>query len=236
MKIIVIIQARLGSSRLPGKAALDMHGMPILARVIERCRLTRMVSEICVATSQEPSDDILCWIAQNCGASVHRGSLEDVRRRMLGAAQQQAANAFLRVTGDNPFTDPALLDDLIEHKLSHPACPYLVHDLANTVYGTAAEMVDVNALSMRLADLPHAGREHVTTGLSDLSSARILQPPAAVTDTKLSLTVDTFEQYLSVWTLMHRYGGDRNAVPKIVKAWQEKGHSDSVFQTRAAKT
>ena len=150
MKIVILVQARIGSSRLPAKAALDMHGMSLLTRVIARCRLSSFDPEICVATSDLPEDDIISDIAQRAGAQVYHGPLENARERMLGAADQMQADAFLRVTGDNPFTEPALIDALITEKQTEPDCPYLVHNMAQADYGTASEMVDVSALKHHL--------------------------------------------------------------------------------------
>lgn len=232
MNIAAIIQARLGSSRLPGKAALDMHGAPLLGRVIARCRLAPSISQICVATSDHPGDDILEDIAQRAGAVVFRGSLENVRQRMLGAADQVKADAFLRLTADNPFTDPTLLEGLIQAKLADPECPYIVHDLAQVVYGTAAELVDVEALKSRISELPAAGKEHVTTGLSEITNARILAPPPSLGDPTLSLTVDTLAQYQSVWSLMKRHGYGRDAVPEIIKAWRTQDGEAGLYTRR----
>ncbi|MEL7152197.1 MAG: NTP transferase domain-containing protein [Pseudomonadota bacterium] len=232
MKIVILIQARLGSSRLPGKAALDMHGMPLLARVIARCRLANSVSEICVATSDSPGDEIVSRIARDAGATIFRGSLENVRQRMLGAAERMGADAFLRVTGDNPFTEPALIDQLVAEKQAHPQCPYLVHDLTEAVYGTAAELVDVQVLKTSLETLPAAGREHVTTGIAQRADARVLTPPVALRDTELSLTVDTLEQYQSVWRLMERYGSGVGALAGIIRAWRDAGEDKEAFTTR----
>lgn len=232
MKIVAIIQARLGSSRLPGKAALDMHGMPILARVIARCRLAHSVSEVCVATSDQPADDILANIAQRAGAAIFRGPLGDVRQRMLGAADQMGADAFLRLTGDNPLTEPFFLDELIDAKHADQQCPYAVHDLAQVVYGTAAELVDVQALKSHMPHLPVAGKEHVTTGLAQLAGARVLAPPETLSDPYLSLTVDRLDQYQSVWALMKHHGSGPDALARIVTAWRAQEGGAGLYTTR----
>lgn len=232
MKIVVLIQARLGSSRLPAKAALDMHGMPLLARVIDRCRLSRFDPEICVATSDLPEDDVLSDIAKRAGAQVYHGSLENARERMLGAADQMQADAFLRVTGDNPFTEPALIDALITEKRAASDCPYLVHNMAQAVYGTASEMVDVSALKDHLHTLPEIGKQHVTSGLAQLDTARILQPPTSLSDPALSLTVDTYEDYRNAWALMARHGSSHDALPNILAEWHASGGHDAGYSIR----
>lgn len=232
MTPIVIIQCRLNSSRLPGKAALDMHGAPLLARVIERCRLAGLASEVVVATSDQPEDEIVSAIAASAGAPVYRGSLDDVRARLLGCARAFGADVFIRATADNPFVEPDLIDALIALKRREPDCPYAVHDLAHTVYGTASELVDTAVLNDASGALPDAGREHVTTGLADLASARILTPPAEFADPLLSLTIDTLAQYRSAWSAMGAFGIGRDALPGIVRDFVAGAPSGIAYQKR----
>lgn len=220
MRPLAIIQCRLGSSRLPGKAALDMHGQPLLSRVIERCRMATRLSDIVVATSDQPQDDIIASIAQQAGAPVYRGSLNDVRGRMLACARRFGAKAFIRITADNPFVEPALIDLLAAAKAATPDCPYAVHDIDTTVYGIASELVDVQALVAHLDSLPAHGREHVTSGMANLTGALRLAPPPDYADSELSLTIDTLEQYATAWRIMDRFGNGPDAVPRIIEAFR----------------
>ena len=229
---IAIIQCRLGSSRLPGKGALDLLGQPLLVRVIERCRMARHLSDVVVATSDLEQDDIIASIAERAGAPVYRGSLTDARDRLLNCAQSLGAEAFIRVTADNPFVEPTLMDLMVAAKEASPDCPYVVHDLGRTVYGVASELVDTHVLAARLEDLPQDGREHVTTGLRQLAGALCLEPPSAFAAPDLSLTVDTLEQYFNVWLLMCHFGNGPDALPQIVAAFQSGDNPALTFERR----
>lgn len=223
MRIIAIIQCRLSSSRLPAKAALDLHGKPLLARVIERVRMARALDGVVVATSDRHEDDIVEAIARNEGTGVYRGSLSDARDRLLNCALEARADVFLRVTADNPFVEPALLDQLVLARQDDPDCTYAVHDLGRVVHGTASELVETSAFdhAIRKGVLPDAGREHVTTGMAAMPGARILAPEDALAEPKLSLTVDTLEQYAAVWHAVARYGTGRDAVSRIVSDFRQ---------------
>lgn len=228
----MIIQCRLNSSRLPGKAALDLCGKPILIRAIERCRLARNVSDVVVATSDEKQDDIIESIAGVAGVKVFRGSLNNVRRRFLECAAYFEAETFIRVTADNPFVEPALIDALAEIRAQDSTCPYAVHNLQTTIYGIASELVDASVLKELEYQLPDTGREHVTTGLVELANARVVPPGADFSDKQLSLTVDTFDQYLAVWQLMNRFGSDTKAVGRILDAYRSGAVPETNFQVR----
>lgn len=233
MRVVAIIQCRLGSSRLPAKALLDFHGKTMLARVIERCRLAGGLADVVVATSDRPADDLIVAAAQAEGAASWRGPLEDARQRLLGCARAHGAEAFVRVTGDNPFVEPSFIDDMIAAKAQDGGA-YLVHDLAAVVHGTASELVETAALEelLRRGELPPEGREHVTSGLAALPGSQVLRPDPALSDPQLSLTVDTIGQYESAWRAMARFGHGRDTLPRIVSAFRGAGPEAGIFQTR----
>ena len=112
-KVVVIIQARMGSTRLPGKVLLDLGGKPMLARVVSRCRQATMVDQVVIATSDDPSDDA---IENYCLAQRYpcfRGSLHDVLDRYYQAARQFEASIIVRITADCPLIDPAVIDQVV---------------------------------------------------------------------------------------------------------------------------
>lgn len=234
MRVVAIIQCRISSTRLPAKAALDLLGKPMLARVIERCRMSKRLSGVIVATSDHREDDCVETLAEASGVPVFRGSLDDARSRLLGAALTSESDAFVRITADNPFVEPAFIDELIATKEAHPNCPYAVHDLDAVVYGTASELVDTARFDelVRSSALPDTGREHVTSGLADLDGARILCPGESLSDPKLSLTVDTLDQYLAAWAAMRTYGNGPEALPLIISAFRENPGGPQPFVTR----
>ncbi|RME05406.1 MAG: acylneuraminate cytidylyltransferase [Anaerolineae bacterium] len=113
MVIIAIIQARMTSSRLPGKVLRDIAARPMLGWVVERARRASTVSQVIVATTTDPSDDPVAAYCGERGYDCIRGSLNDVLDRYYQAALQAQAEVVVRITADCPFIDPALIDDAI---------------------------------------------------------------------------------------------------------------------------
>jgi spore coat polysaccharide biosynthesis protein SpsF len=112
-KTVVIIQARVGSTRLPGKVLKALHGKTVLAHVIERVRQARTVDDIVIATTVSHADDAIEEEVRRCGAKVFRGSEEDVLSRYYGAALENDAGIVVRITSDCPLIDPKVMDDII---------------------------------------------------------------------------------------------------------------------------
>jgi len=107
---IAIIQARMGSSRLPGKVLLDIGGEPMLVRVIERARRAATLSGVMVATTDDPSDDSVVRLCQERGYAFYRGSVQDVLDRYYQGSHSQNADIIVRITADCPVIDPAVID------------------------------------------------------------------------------------------------------------------------------
>jgi len=110
-----VIQARLGSIRLPGKMLLDLGGLPLLEWVTRRTLLATSLDSLVLATTELEEDDALASVANNLGVSVHRGSSDDVVSRILAAAKLAQADAVVRICGDNPFVDPEEIGNLVRH-------------------------------------------------------------------------------------------------------------------------
>ena len=111
--MLVIIQARLSSSRLPGKVLMELGGRPMLAWTVERVRAAQLVSKVVVATSTQKNDDTIAVFCAAQGISCHRGPLDNVAERYAVAVRAEKADAFLRITGDAPLIDPAVIDAAI---------------------------------------------------------------------------------------------------------------------------
>lgn len=232
MNPLIVIQCRLNSSRLPGKAALDLVGKTVLERVIERCNQVTEADGIVVATSDQSQDDIVAHIANRANAEVFRGSLDNVRQRFLDCAQVFGSKTIVRVTADNPYVDPNLIDDLIVAKKQAADCPYAVHNLEETIYGIAAELVDIDVLRELHGSLPSQGREHVTSGMNELMGAQIINPAPQYSDRNLSLTVDTVAQYASLWQTVAHFGTGSDAVPHILESFKSGSCPGVSFQMR----
>ncbi len=114
LSTIAIIQARMSSSRLPGKVLLDLGGQPMLARVVERARRAKLVNDVVVATTTDLSDDPIEALCAESGYPCSRGSLHDVLDRYYQAARTFGADVIVRITADCPVIDPDVVDRTIE--------------------------------------------------------------------------------------------------------------------------
>jgi spore coat polysaccharide biosynthesis protein SpsF len=105
-----IIQARMSSTRLPGKVLLDLAGEPMLARVVERTRRAQTIDRVVVATTVEPEDEPIVELCRSRGWAVSRGSRDDVLDRYYEAAVADGADPIVRITSDCPLLDPGVID------------------------------------------------------------------------------------------------------------------------------
>jgi spore coat polysaccharide biosynthesis protein SpsF len=112
-RVVTIIQARMESSRLPGKVMMDIAGQPMLARVFIRSSRSETVDETLVATTTEPADDPIAEYCDFSGIPFTRGSQFDVLDRYYQAALQAKADVVVRITGDCPVIDPVLIDGVV---------------------------------------------------------------------------------------------------------------------------
>lgn len=113
-KVTAIVQARMGSARLPGKVAEEIEGKPMLAHLIERLKYSKKIEQIIIATSTKEIDNPVSYIAKANGVICYRGSETDVLSRYLEAGERYKADIIVRITGDCPFIDPVTLDKLIQ--------------------------------------------------------------------------------------------------------------------------
>ena len=113
MRKIATVEARMSSSRLPGKVLLPLYGKPALERLVERARRSKKIEDVVLATTVSPKDDALADWAKKAGVSVFRGSEEDVLLRVLEAAKAFGGEVIVELTGDCPLLDPAHIDELV---------------------------------------------------------------------------------------------------------------------------
>ena len=106
MKVVAVVQARTGSTRLPGKVLADVGGIPLIAHSLRRLRVACRVDDVVLATTEHPSDDALIELASREDIRSYRGSEHDVLSRVRGAAMSVDAEAVVRITGDCPLLDP----------------------------------------------------------------------------------------------------------------------------------
>ena len=154
----------MSSTRLPGKVLRDLCGKPMLARQIERVSACRLVDQLIVATSQEPSDDPLAAFCNGLGIPCYRGSLHDVLGRFHGAACAHGpVDHVVRLTGDCPLSDPAIIDACIALHLANGA-DYTSNGLARSYPdGLDVEVMTFAALDRAAREAnTQFQREHVT--------------------------------------------------------------------------
>jgi len=112
-KIVATIEARMTSSRLPGKVLLPVEGKPVLLHIVERLKRSRYIDDVVVATTINETDDAIEVMCRENGCSFYRGSEEDVLLRVLEAAKSVKADTIVEITGDCPVIDWRVADDLI---------------------------------------------------------------------------------------------------------------------------
>ena len=165
-RVIAIVQARMSSSRMPGKVLSELGGQPVLAWVVRRAGRSVRIDQIVVATSIAPEDDAIADLCKQQGYACFRGSLYDVLDRYMQAARESQADVIVRLTGDCPLIDPAMLDDNLAIFLeAHPPLDFAANRLPGerTIpIGLDAEICTFAALetAWREAHRPHE-REHV---------------------------------------------------------------------------
>jgi spore coat polysaccharide biosynthesis protein SpsF len=118
-KIVTVIQARLGSSRLPGKVMMEILGKPLLLRMVERVRRAALAGTIVIATTTEPSDDIIEQLCKTEGLLCYRGSRDDLLDRHYQAGKLYGADAVVKIPSDCPLIDPAVIDKVLQYYLDH---------------------------------------------------------------------------------------------------------------------
>jgi spore coat polysaccharide biosynthesis protein SpsF len=199
-RVICAVQARMGSSRLPGKSLRPLAGRPLIAHVFQRAMAIRSVHQVVLATSTSSRDDALVEEAHRCKVPVVRGSEWDVLSRYVEVADAWSATSIVRVTGDCPLLCPLVAEDVIaayrDRRSQVHQVIYAWNDTLRSGFpdGTDVEVFSRSALI--LADQQarhHSDREHVTRWMQRQLCAAVLSSEADWSHLKLS--VDTQEDF-----------------------------------------
>lgn len=165
-RVVAVIQARMGSSRLPGKVLRALGGRAVLGWVVRAAQLAAGVDEVVVATSRAAEDDAIEDFARAAGVAVVRGSEDDVLDRYVAAAAAHQADAVVRLTSDCPLLDPAVIGGVVALWRADPALEYVATTLVRTLpRGLDVELVAVPALRRAWAEATGHHRSHVTSWL-----------------------------------------------------------------------
>ena len=165
-RVVAIIQAHTGSTRLPSKVLLDLVGKPMLYRVVERTRKARLTDATIVATTDKPTDDTIEELCISSGWPYFRGSEADVLDRYFQAAQTFDADIIIRITSDCPLIDPVLIDKVVQTYLDGKGeLDYVTNTIRPTSFprGLDVEVTSFSALKRAWEEDKNAEwREHVT--------------------------------------------------------------------------
>lgn len=177
--VLALVQARMTSSRLPGKVLEHVSGAPMILRQLERVSRASCVDRVMVATSHLRSDDRLVEVLTAAGIETYRGPLEDVLGRYLGAIRHAQVDRVLRVTADCPLIDPDVID-LVDEMHTDTGADYASNVLQRTYpQGLDVEAVTREALERIEALASFEEREHVTLGIyrrpEDFTLASVVQ-------------------------------------------------------------
>lgn len=212
----IVLQARMGSTRLPGKVLMPLADKPMLERILDRLRTCRLAGRVILATGDDAANDPVAKLGASLSVAVFRGSEADVLDRYWACAATFGLNWIVRATGDNPFVDAEECDRLIafarERSLDYAsAFPSFGSGLP---IGTGVEIMSRAALerSWREGRAPHH-REHVNEYIQEhpgLFRQETLLAPAEKTAPDLSFTVDTpddFDRVEALWADWLAAGG-----------------------------
>ena len=212
LKIVAIIQARMGSTRLPGKVMMDLAGEFMLGRVVDRLRRASSLHEVVVATTTNSDDDHIVALCGERGWPVCRGSEDDVLDRYYHAAVAHSADAVVRITSDCPLIDPGVIDKVVQEFLSaYPDIDYVSNCIQRTFpRGLDTEVISFNALDQAWReDSDPSHREHVTQYIiRNPGRFRIRGVENEVDYSHMRWTVDTPEDLAFVRKIYEHFGND----------------------------
>lgn len=214
-KIAAIIQARMGSTRLPGKVMKNLYGKTILAHDIERIKQSKLINDIVIATTESKVDDVIAEEAFNNGAKIYRGSEEDVLSRYYEAAVENKSDVIVRITSDCPLIDPYVTDEIIQFYLenNYDLVTNAGADLSQRTYPRG---LDVEVFSFKVLKDAYVNakekyqREHVTPYIYE-NSQNVYFYKYSENYSKYRWTLDTEEDFELINAIYTRlYNGSHN--------------------------
>ena len=233
--VSAILQARMSSTRFPGKALYPLAGVPLTEHIINRIKAVTDFDHIVLAVPDAPTEIPLIEMAQRLNISIARGPEEDVLERFLIAADQVKAQHIVRICGDNPLIDRQLMRSLVHTHLRENTDYTVTSD--SIPLGTGTEVVKVNALksiSETTAEPKH--REHVTTWFHDnptLMSRSHVPAPAYLRNKPHRLTVDTRNDLTLMEKIFNEFYSLASPLLDLEKVIQFLDTRPDIFQINA---
>lgn len=200
----MIIQARMGSSRLPGKVCKIIKGKEMLYHQIERLRSFGFIEKypLVIATTKNNEDDIIMDVAKETNVQAFRGSVSDVSKRFIEAAEEYKINKIIRLSGDDPLVDPNCIEAVYN---AHHSGNYDVTTGAHKngwIFGTTTAIIEFKALKTAYQMLSHSNPERLTTSFVKFDSIVFkinkISPPDNQIRTDILLSVDYLEDFILV--------------------------------------
>ena len=163
MKIVSTIEARMTSSRLPGKVMMEAAGKPMLQHLIERLQRVDLIDEIVIATTTNDTDNLMEEFSKKLSVNIFRGDEDDVMNRVIGAAQSVNADILVEITGDCPIIDPGIIEQTIQVYLNNNVDYVSNNNIRSYPDGMDVQVFALEQLekSSRMTDDP-LDHEHVT--------------------------------------------------------------------------
>ena len=224
MNVVAIIQARMGSTRLPGKVLKNIGARTMLARVVRRIRRASHIDEVVVATTTEPADAHIVAECETLRVSSYRGSEEDVLDRYYETARAYEADVVVRITSDCPFIDPGLADQIIEAFHKYGADYTSISLMRSYPRGLGAEVTTREALERAWEEAEEAyQRVHVTPYLYEHPERFDLH--SVTHDEDLSYhrwTVDTADDLTFARAVYERFDGDGFSWQEVLRVLEKE--------------
>lgn len=209
MKITAVIQARMGSTRLPGKVLLMAADKPLLQHQIERVNNSRLINEIVVATTTKEEDNAIVDLCKKLCIRYFRGSELDVLDRFYRCAVHFGLDIIVRLTADDPLQDPGVMDKVIKVFLENK-CDYASNTIKTTYPdGLDVEVLTINALKLawKMAKLS-SEREHVTPFIKNHPEIfKQINVVDEIDNSSLYWALDNKEDYIFIKNIIENLGG-----------------------------
>jgi len=210
LKVIAIVQARMGSTRLPGKVLKKIKDKFVLDYVIDRLRMCKNLDDIILATTTNKKDDKLEQYAIDKEIKYYRGSEEDVLSRYYSAARKLNVDVIVRITSDCPLIDPEIVDEVIKKHIETKA-DYTSNIIKRTFpRGLDVEVFNYNVLKNAFDNAKEKyQREHVTPYIyehPERFKILLLDPPLYLQRNDIRLTIDVMEDYILYQKLFEEFG------------------------------
>jgi len=226
MKTVAIIQARMSSTRLPGKVLADVSGKPLLYYVVERARACPLLDEVLVATTDKVADDMVMYFCREEGIPFFRGDPDDVLKRYADAARICNADTVVRITADCPLIDPEIIGKVVE-QFRKGQCDYAANVLDRTYPRGLDTEVFSREILERLERSVHdpENREHVTFYIychpAEFRIASVTHPEDF---SQHRWTVDTLDDLAFVRAVYNHFGHHKFSWLDLIRA--EKEHPE----------